>query len=199
LNYDILIQPKEINEMTHIRKAFLTIFITVTSLLIFISLLPAKSPIRIVEGIVVKVTDGDTIQVKTPEGTILKVRLYGIDAPETEKYSRRTGRISKAGQPYGEGAYRALESKVLDKRVRVDIVDIDRYKRMVGIVSFGNRNINLEMVKEGWAWAYKEYLQRPYASEYIDAEKEARSKGLRLWQQRNPMPPWEFRKLMRIR
>ena len=185
--------------MTQIRKAFLTVFITLTSLLIFISLLPAKSPIRIVEGVVVEVTDGDTINLKTPEGTILKVRLYGIDAPETEKYSRRTGRISKAGQPYGEEAYRALESKVLGKKAKVDIIDIDRYKRMVGIVYLDSGNINLEMVKEGWAWAYTQYLDRPYASEYIDAEKEARAKKLGIWQQRNPTPPWEFRKLMRMR
>ena len=76
-------------------------------------------------------------------------------------------------------------------------IDIDRYKRMVGMVYLDSRNINLEMVKEGLAWAYKEYLQRPYASEYLDAEKEARSKSLGLWQQVNPQPPWEFRKLMR--
>jgi endonuclease YncB( thermonuclease family) len=42
-----------------------------------------------------------------------QVRLYGIDAPETEKYSHKTGRISKSGQPYGEEAYKALESKIL--------------------------------------------------------------------------------------
>jgi len=185
--------------MNHIKKVFLTVFITITSLLLLTSSLPAKSPIRTVEGTVVRVIDGDTIKVETPEGTMLKVRLYGIDAPETEKINRRTGLISKQGQPYGEEAYRALESKVLSKKVKVDIIDIDRYKRMVGIVYFGNRNINLDMVKEGWAWAYKEYLQRPYASEYLDAEKEARAKGLGLWQQHNPMPPWEFRKLMRVR
>jgi micrococcal nuclease len=190
---------KEINKMKHIKKVFFNVFITVTSLLLFISLLPAKSRICTVEGTVVKVTDGDTIKVETPEGTMLKVRLYGIDAPETEKINRRTGLISKKGQSYGEEAYRALESKVFGKKVKVDIIDIDRYKRMVGIVSLGNRNINIDMVKEGWAWAYKEYLDRPYASEYLDAENEARAKRLGLWQQRNPTPPWEFRKIIRIR
>lgn len=62
------------------------------------------------------------------------------------------------------------------QKVRVDIMDIDRYKRMVGIVYLDSRNINVEMVKEGYAWAYREYLQRPYASEFLDAEKEARTK-----------------------
>ena len=168
--------------------------------LLFLSLSSsALSLIRTVEGTVTNVTDGDTLKLETVEGTRLKIRLYGIDAPETEKINRRTGRISKVGQPYGEEAYRALETKVLGKKVKVDVVDIDRYKRLVGIVYLDNRNINLELVKEGWAWAYKEYLDRPYASEYLDAEKEARAKKLGLWQQRNPTPPWEFRKLMRVK
>ena len=68
---------------------------------------------------------------------------------------------------------------------------------MVGIVYLDSRNINVEMVKEGYAWAYKEYLKSPYASEFLDAEKEARDKRLGLWKQANPQPPWEFRKLMR--
>ena len=77
----------------------------------------------------------------------------------------------------------------------VDVVTIDRYKRTVGIVSLSGRNINTEMIKEGWA--YTEYLKRPYTSEYINAEKEARAKGLGLWKQRNPQPPWEYRKVRR--
>ena len=148
---------------------------------------------------VIKVSDGDTLQVKTSEATKLKIRLYGIDAPETEKNNHKTGHISKSGQPYGEEAYKALESKVLGKKVRVVIIDIDRYKRMVGIVYLESRNINIEMIREGWSWAYREYLDRPYASQYLDAEKEARNKRLGLWKQGNPQPPWEFRKLMRIR
>ena len=180
-------------------KILFPIFVILTFIALLTTSLTAKTPIRTVEGIVTQVSDGDTFKLETSEGTKLKVRLYGIDAPETEKYSRRTGRINKPGQPYGEDAYKALESKILDKKVKIDIIDIDRYKRMVGIVYLDNRNINLEMVKEGYAWAYREYLQRPYASEYLDAEKEARDKRLGLWQQSNPQPPWEFRKLMRIR
>ena len=77
-------------------------------------------------------------------------------------------------------------------------MDIDRYRRMVAILYFGNRDINREMVKKGYAWAYREYLKGPYASEYIDAENDARSKHLGLWKQMNPQPPWEFRRLMRM-
>ena len=55
------------------------------------------------------------------------------------------------------------------------------------------------MVQEGHAWAYREYLKGPYASEYIGVENEARAKKLGLWHQMNPQPPWEFRKKQRAR
>jgi len=176
---------------------------TVVTALLFLSLLEtitfAKGPIRTVEGIITHVSDGDTLKIETAEGTVLKVRLYGIDAPELQRVNRRTGEISKQGQPFGEEAYMALESRVISKKVRVDIIDIDRYRRMVGIVRLDSRSINLEMVREGWAWAYRQYLDRPYASEYLGAENEARTKRLGLWQQLNPQPPWEFRKFQRLR
>ncbi len=160
-------------------------------------LLQAKESIHTEEGVVRHVADGDTVTAVTNEGAKLKVRLYGIDAPEIQHINRRTGIVSKPGQPYGEEAYRTLESKVLGKSVKLQIMDIDRYRRMVAILYLGDRDINREMVQEGFAWAYREYLHGPYASEYIDAETEARSKHLGLWRQANPLPPWEFRKRLR--
>ncbi len=168
------------------------IFILSTTLSAF-----AKEPIRTIEGAVIKVSDGDTIQVMDSLGTKVKVRFYGIDCPETEKSNRKTGRVSKPGQPYGEEAYRALQGKLQRQHVRLDVMDIDRYGRTVSIVWLGDRNINLEMVAEGWAWAYTQYLDRPHASEYIQAEEQARAKRLGLWQQNNPQPPWEFRKALK--
>lgn len=157
----------------------------------------AKEPVRIIEGTVIKVSDGDTIQVTDSFGTKVKVRFYGIDAPETEKSNKRTGHISKPGQPYGEEAFQALKSKLQRQEVRLDVMDVDRYGRTVSIVWLGSRNINREMVSEGWAWAYRQYLDRPHASEYIQAEEQARSRKLGLWKQSNPQPPWEFRKGLR--
>jgi endonuclease YncB( thermonuclease family) len=153
----------------------------------------AKEPIRVLAGVVTKVTDGDTIQVNS-DGTKLKVRLYGIDAPEMERRNKRTGVVSKAGQPYGEEAFRTLEGKVARQQVRLDVMAVDQYKRLVALVFVGDRNVNSEMVAVGAAWAYKQYLDRPYASEFIDAEEEARQAGKGLWRQANPQPPWEFRK-----
>jgi len=70
---------------------------------------------------------------------------------------------------------------------------------MVAVLYLGDKDINREMVRQGYAWAYKEYLHGPYASEYIEAEREARSQHLGLWQQMNPEPPWEFRRLLRVK
>lgn len=69
--------------------------------------------VRTVIGTVTKVSDGDSIQIKTPEQTKIKVRLYGIDAPETPKVNNRMGQVNKPGQPYGEESWKALSDKLL--------------------------------------------------------------------------------------
>jgi endonuclease YncB( thermonuclease family) len=150
---------------------------------------------------VTKVSDGDTITVETRESTKLKVRLYGIDAPETEKINRKTGRVNKLGQPYGDESEKYLASLVLGKTVRLDIIDIDRYRRMVSVVWLGERNINLEMVKAGMAEVYVEYLKyQPYRDQFLRAEREAKLKRLGIWSQGNMYErPNEFRKRMKVR
>jgi micrococcal nuclease len=159
----------------------------------------AREPIRTVTGTVTKISDGDTIQVTTPERTKLRVRLYGIDAPETPKINQRTGRVNKPGQPYGEESWKALEGKIIGKQVRLDIIDIDQYKRMVGMIWIGDRNINLDMVKEGYAEAYVEYLKEPYRAQFIQAEKEARSARRGIWSLSRYERPKDFRKRLKVR
>jgi micrococcal nuclease len=158
----------------------------------------AREPIRTITGTVTKVSDGDTIQVTTPEQTKLRVRLYGMDAPETPKINQRTGRVNKPGQPYGKESWKALEAKIMGKQVRLDIIDIDRYKRMVGVIWLGNRNINLEMVKEGYAEAYLEYLKEPYRAQFVQAEREARSARRGIWALPGYERPKDFRKRLKI-
>ena len=175
---------------------------TKSLIIILLLLLPvcgfAKDIIRTIEGTVTKVSDGDTIHVTDNLGTKVKVRFYGLDAPETEKSNKKTHIVSKPGQPYGEEAFEALRGKIYRKHVRLEVTDIDKYKRSVAIVWLNNRNINKEMIAEGWAWAYKQYLDAPYASEFIQLEEQARSQHLGLWKQSNPEPPWEFRKKQKM-
>lgn len=162
------------------------------SLLLLVVLpVDAKQPIRTIEGTVTRVSDGDTIQITDQLGTKVKARLYGIDAPETAKGK-------KTGQPYGEESFQALRQKVDRQWVRLDVVDIDKYKRLVSIVWLSDRNINREMITDGAAWAYRKYLDRTHASEWISDEEQARKTGKGLWRQGgNIQPPWEFRKAVR--
>ena len=152
--------------------------------LIFSALLllitPASS-IAELRGMVRHVYDGDTLLLLSRKEGSVKIRLYGIDAPEAD------------GQPYGGAARRVLMYKVLGRVVDADIRERDRYGRAVAVLRLGGRDINAEMVSEGMAWAYRQYLSGPYASDYIRLEELARRRRKGLWRQPNPQPPWEFR------
>lgn len=163
-------------------NAFIVFFIVV-----FVSAASAFT----ITGSVTRVLDGDTFhllptsgipqQVKVHKDGTISIRLRGIDAPEKK-------------QSYGQEAKESLQSLVGGKVVWVEVKDIDRYGRIAGYVFLGGINVNLKQVERGFAWAYSEYLDRPYASEFYDAEKNARKHKLGLWKQVNPTPPWEWRK-----
>lgn len=141
-------------------------------------------------GKVMQVKDGDTVVVNPEDGGQFFIcRLYGIDAPETTH-----PRFGKKSQPYGEEAARELKKLILGQNVQVFLTGQKTYNREVCLIKKDGLDVNLEMVKRGYAWAYKQYLKRPHASEYINAENEARRRKLGLWQDNNPTPPWEFRR-----
>ena len=123
--------------------AVLILFIT-ASAIAGIGSSPFARVQRSIDGIVESVYDGDTLQVITPEGTKLRVRLAWIDAPETAK-------PQIPGQPYGREAAEYLRRLVLGQTVTVHIVDTDRYRRMVAIVICGEMNINEAMIAAGLA------------------------------------------------
>ncbi len=89
-------------------------------------------------GKVIAITDGDTIKILTLAKRQIKVRLADIDTPEKR-------------QPYGKKAKQILSGKIYGKQVEIEKVTTDRYKRMVGRIYLGNRNINAEMVANGAA------------------------------------------------
>ncbi len=132
-------------------------------------------------GTVTRVVDGDTFVFRSvDEGEELyKVRMWGIDAPESS-------------QTWGEEAKKALESKILNRAVRLQVMDADRYSRQVCRV-FGDReeDVNLYMVSSGNAWHYKAYAP---SDELAAAMTEARRNRRGFWTYPNPEPPWEYRK-----
>jgi len=110
-----------------------------------------------------------------------KIRLRGIDAPEKK-------------QPFGRAAGRYLSSLVADREVRVAYAKRDKYGRILGTVYLDGRDINLEMLKAGYAWHYKRFDSTPA---YAQAESAARSAKRGLWQDAQPIAPWNYRKAMR--
>lgn len=167
-----------------------------------VSAQPPSVPLDSVDGLVVGVGEGDRITVNS-FGTEINVRLYGIAAPQTAKVDKFTGWY-KAGQPYAEDAFRALALKILHQQVKVEIMRTIVFKNSpkqtaLAIIYLDGRNINLEMVSEGWAWTYKKLVDRGDIHEYMAAEKVARLKKNGLWLQENPQPPWEFNPKVRIK
>ena len=171
--------------------------ITACLLLIICGISFAKEPIRTLDATVERVSDGDTIIAFDEHGTKLRIRLYGLDAPETAKYDLFGG-LKKPGQPLGEDAEKALKTKVVGKKITVVVIDVDRYKRPVCVLRLGNRDINEEMLSEGWAEAYREHLHAPYRGGYLRAETQARKEKRGIWGLSAYERPSDFRRRMRI-
>lgn len=93
---------------------------------------------------VVGISDGDTVRVVDDKKNEIKVRLAGIDAPEFS-------------QDFGTKSKEVLSEKVFGKKVTLESHGEDDYGRTIGTLKIGDRNINREMVAEGWAWQYVQY------------------------------------------
>ena len=87
-------------------------------------------------------------------------------------------------------ARHALADKVFQKDVRFDVSDTDRYGRLIGKIWLGNRDINREMVHEGHAWAYRQYMTD---KSLLEDEVAAKQQGIGLWSIAGPVAPWEWR------
>jgi len=128
-------------------------------------------------GLVVSIADGDTLTVLVDK-VQYKVRLTEIDTPER-------------AQPWGQRAKQALASKVFQRTVLIQVTGYDRYGRVLGRVYLDNRDINRELVNEGHAWAYRQYLTD---QDFLASEARARDQHLGLWASAKPIPPWDWRR-----
>lgn len=135
-------------------------------------------------GRVVRITDGDTVTVLDASNTQHRIRLQGIDAPESK-------------QDFGTQSKKKLSGLIFGKDVEVVYDKTDQYGRLIGKILLEGRDINLEQVRSGMAWHYQEY-EREQSTEdrelYARAEDEARSARRGLWVDTNPVEPSEFRR-----
>lgn len=138
----------------------------------------------LISGRVVRVADGDTITVLDTSNVQHKIRLAGIDAPEK-------------AQAYGERSRESLSDLVAGRTVIVETTKKDRYGRSVGKILLDGQDINLEQVRRGMAWFYRQYERELWPADrasYDAAEAEARQARRGLWADRAPVPPWDFRR-----
>lgn len=131
---------------------------------------------------VVSVGDGDTLRVGG-NNAATTVRLACIDAPEM----RQT--------PYGQMSRDRLR-QLLPAGTSVQLREIsrDRYGRVVAEVSAQGKSINLQLVEEGYAVVYRQYLRGCDREQYLAAEGRARAARQNFWNQDNPVYPWDFRR-----
>ena len=150
---------------------------------------PPAGGSQTLNGRVVRVADGDTVTVLDGNDVQHRIRLSGIDAPELH-------------QAFGTQSKKSLSDLVFGKDVTVLYDKADQYGRLVGKIILDGQDVNLEQVRDGMAWHYKEYEreQSPEDREqYARAEDEARAQHRGLWQDPNPVEPSQFRREQRER
>ena len=126
-------------------------------------------------GKVIRVIDGDTFIFQTATQT-LRVRMYGIDAPELT-------------QDYGQQAKKFM-AMYTGFSGELQTFGKDKYGRTIGKLIINGQDINLKMVTYGQAWCYEYYC---HDSSYINAQQSAKYNRLGLWANKS-IPPWVFRK-----
>ena len=114
------------------------------------------------------VIDGDTLDVAG-----VRVRLWGIDAPE----SRQVCSVAGTDYPCGGRATAHLRGLVGGRPVACEPRDTDRYGRTVAVCRVAGRDLGAAMVRDGWAVAFVRY-----AKDYVAQEQEARSARRGLWE-----------------
>ena len=151
------------------------------ALILFLATVPATAAELAGQASVI---DGDTIEIHGQ-----RIRLYGIDAPESAQPCYRDG----TAWPCGRRAAFALADHIGTHTVTCTPKDRDRYGRIVAVCFAGGEDANAWMVRHGWALAY-----RHYSHDYVADEDAARQAGAGIWAGAFT-PPWEWRHAKRGR
>lgn len=127
-----------------------------------------------------RIVDGDTLHLNG-----IKIRLHGIDAPEMKQEC-----TDQHGASYlcGEASTEALRTLTLNTNITCEGSTHDRYRRLIGVCYARGINLNAEMVRQGWALAY-----RRYSEDYVSAENEAQEAKRGMWAGEFELP-WERRR-----
>jgi len=147
---------------------------------------PVDHTIRVADATLMglaRIIDGDTLEVRGS-----RIRLHGIDAPESAQRCRSGGRVWSCGRE----ATRALARRIGSHPVACKEHDRDRYGRVVAVCRVGDQDVNAWMVAEGWAFAYRQYSRR-----YLAEEMAAKAAKRGVWRG-DVVPPWDWRRGKRL-
>lgn len=140
----------------------------------------SSSAVTLNIGTVVGVQDGDTLTVLTPEKQQIRIRVHGIDSPES-------------GQAFGTVAKKHASELVFGKTITFKEQDKDRYGRTVArVILPGGMDFGLAMISAGLAWHYAAYARDEKA--YAEAQEKARRRRIGLWRDPQPVAPWMWRR-----
>lgn len=167
------------------RKEFFRVSAGILSLLMALMLLhalttawPASAEPRPWRGRVTKVFDGDSMIIDR-KGRPVEVRVFGVDCPEK-------------GQPWADQA-RRFTRRLKGCEVLVKPVTVDRHHRVVAkLEGPDNKDHGLRLIEKGLAWWYRRYASRN--DRYRLSESAARAARRGLWSQKDPVPPWRWRR-----
>jgi endonuclease YncB( thermonuclease family) len=143
---------------------------------------------ELLTGKIVSITDGDTLTLLDASNQQHKIRIAGIDSPEK-------------AQDFGQKAKSNLGALAFDQPATAECRKRDRYQREICVVKVAGLDVGLEQVRAGMAWWYRQYISDQSPNEradYEQAEFNAKIHRLGLWNSRNPTPPWDWRKGMRL-
>ena len=158
------------------------------SLLVLPSAQATSLPLQM-QGKIVYVDDGDTLVLLDAQKQQHKIRLTDSDAPESPKE-----KYKKLGQPYSVVSGRHLAEMAKGRDATAHCYEYDRHERLVCRVFVDNKDVSLEQIRAGMAWANganKRYVRDRRAYEYQHEAKAAR-RGL--WADPNPVEPWVWRR-----
>lgn len=148
-------------------------------LFLFISL-PGMA--QSITGKVVRIIDGDTYDLLTPEQTVMRIRMYGIDAPERS-------------MPFYSKSKDYLASLCFSREVRMEMMTTDRNGRVVGKTFLPDgTEAGEQMILAGMAWHFTRYSSDQNLHE---AEQSARKERRGLWIDADPVAPWDWRRQKR--
>lgn len=153
-------------------QRLLTLFIC----FFFIASAPVPKKVK-----VIAIADGDTFTI-LQDNKPVRIRIDAIDAPEK-------------GMPFAKASKKYLSALCFGKMVTIKTTTIDRYGRTVARASLPNgKDISTEMIRAGYAWHYKKYSKDVLLT---NLEIQARKNKLGLWKDKDPVAPWEIRKMHR--